>query len=394
MLDSNTILGIRTYLECEEYEHGLLTQNNDCWPCGTPIIYRAGILEADRRRVSTTQAYVLMPPSQRAGGVEYAQVHLNAISPVGLKPLCKNHKVITVSRFDISRFDRLLEFVRDVGGISLVIEYEAGRKAAAVAIKQLERFFKYSSLFYYNTWTNKCLEDKEDKFVCILTLLDIPYCMPLFNMRKVDGIGLSFTGALVKTSKALGYLHRTFRADFIYSNYEDNVFFVDGIAINSIQRPDISIYDNLDKLTGQHFEIGKPDKKRKKRRTATAKLVINQTDGGHSLTFPSDSPPSEISVAKWSTQPVQVSHAVVSESEMVEPEQDESEVATFSSNAIFHDTSEVIMETTPEGMIVSESPLEVNNGITSDPLPWEMSSTLTDSTDNTEPSDEPEEGGT
>ena len=391
MLDSNTILGIRTYLECEEYEHGLLTQNNDCWPCGTPIVYRAGILESQRRPVSTAPAYVLMPPSQAAGGVEYAQVHLGAISPVGLKPLCKNHKVLTVSKFDIGKFDRLLEFVRDIGGISLVIEYETGRRAAPDSIKQIEKVFKYSSLFYYNAWTNKFLKDKEDKFICILTLLDIPYCLPLFNMRKVDGIGLSFTGAIVKASKAQGYLHRTFRADFIYSNYEDNVFFVDGIATNGMQRPDNSIYDNLNKLTSQRFEIGKEDKDRKKKKV-TSKLTINTLDSGHLLTFPDDAPTGEISVSKWTTMPISASNAVVYENEMPEPDQDDPEVAP-SHNALYHGTGEVVMKTTPEGAVYN------NNELPSE-LPWESNNTftLTDSTESEEvptdePDDTPEEGG-
>jgi len=332
-----------------------------------------------------------MPPSQAAGGVEYAQVHLGAISPVGLKPLYKNHKVLTVSKFDIGKFDRLLEFVRDIGGISLVIEYETGRRAAPDSIKQIEKVFKYSSLFYYNAWTNKFLKDKEDKFICILTLLDIPYCLPLFNMRKVDGIGLSFTGAIVKASKAQGYLHRTFRADFIYSNYEDNVFFVDGIATNGMQRPDNSIYDNLNKLTSQRFEIGKEDKDRKKKKV-TSKLTINTLDSGHLLTFPDDAPTGEISVSKWTTMPISASNAVVYENEMPEPDQDDPEVAP-SHNALYHGTGEVVMKTTPEGAVYN------NNELPSE-LPWESNNTftLTDSTESEEvptdePDDTPEEGG-
>ena len=76
MLDSNTILGIRAYLGCEEYEHGLLSQNIESWPCGAPVVYAANILNQGRHRGRgvSTRVYALMPPSQKAAGVETAQV--------------------------------------------------------------------------------------------------------------------------------------------------------------------------------------------------------------------------------------------------------------------------------------------------------------------------------
>jgi hypothetical protein len=259
MLDSNTILGTRGYLDCDEYEHGLLSQNNDVWPCGTPIVYPANALKKDLRLQPSMNVYTLAPPNQVSHGIEVISVRVEAINPVGLKPLWNSHKVLTVSRFDIDKFSRLLEFVRDVGAISLVIEYEGGRKEAAESIRKLGGFFKYSSIFFYNSFSNKVLWGKDDSFVCVLTFLDIPYCVPLFNTQKVDGIGLSFSGATVKASKQLGYLNRTFRTDFIYTNYEENVFFMDGIAVNEMRSPDSRIFDELTARAGEHPPIGKPE---------------------------------------------------------------------------------------------------------------------------------------
>ena len=257
MLDSNTILGTRHFLDCDEYEHGLLTQNNEMWPCGTPVVYPANSL---RKGVEFVQVYTIMPPNQHAGhGYEVSRVDYHAVSPIGLKPLYGNHKILTVSNFDVDKFGRLLEFVRDVGGLSLIVEYEEGRRQLSESIRQLERLFKYCAPFSYNVWSDKQLWSKDDKFICALTFLDLPYCVPLFNMRKVDGIGLSFCGATVEASLKHGFLSRTFRADLIYSNYEDNVFFVDGIAVNSIKRPNSSFYSEIERLTVKYPEIGKPD---------------------------------------------------------------------------------------------------------------------------------------
>jgi hypothetical protein len=237
-----------------------------------------------------------MPPSQNAGlNNEIAQVELQAISPIGLKPLYENHKILTVSSFDFGKFDRLLEFVRDVGGLSLIVEYEEGRRELAESVRQIERVFKYCSAFSYNTWSDKQLWTKDDKFVCVLTFLDMPYCVPLFNMRKVDGIGLSFCGATVQASIEYGYLNKTFRTDLMYSNYEDNIFFVDGIAVNSMRRPDSSIYSELNKLTVRHFEIGKPDKKKRMFSAPAGEDIVSQVGGNVSFSFPpSETQPEEM----------------------------------------------------------------------------------------------------
>lgn len=277
MLDSNIILGTRGFLGCEEYEHGLLTQNEGDWLCGTPIVYPAGAIE----KYAPHPIYTLITPSQRSAGTELAQVRCGGISPVKLKPLYKGHKILTVSSFDLGKFGRLLEFVKDVGGISLVIEYDEGKREVSNSIQQLAMEFKYSSLFLFNVWDDKFLWSEDDKLVCVLTFLDLPYCVPLFNMHKVDGVGLSFSGATIEGSMAHGYLRRIFRADIIYSNYEDNIFFIDGLPINNIPGPDPSIFADLNKLTSKQLKIGKPEKKKvtKKSSRNQAKFSANYGDG-------------------------------------------------------------------------------------------------------------------
>jgi len=376
MLDSNTILGIRAYLENEEYEHGLLTQNIDAWPCGTPIVLAANILGNAKYRSSNTRVYTLMPPCQNAGGVETAQVHVQSITPVTLKPLYNNHKVLTVSKFDIGKFDRLLEFTRDVGGISLIIEHEEGRMQLAKSIAELERAFKYCSLFYYNAWPTKFLEDEKDKLICVLTFLDLPYCIPLFNTRKVDGVGLSFTGATVSASKRYGHLHRTFRADFIYSNYEDNVFFVDGITVNSRREPDGSIYGELNNFSCQHLEIGKQDQ-----RAELGPVAAKYRYGSHNEEIPPwKNLPSDVKVSNIGIE------AEVPEDEMPEEvteQQNVFEMPTLD-GAPIHSTGGQMHSTgqyyTTKNEFVWNTEAEVDQGNTN----------LTINTTNTT---EPEEGG-
>lgn len=261
MLDSNTILGIRGRFGCENYSHAILTQNLDCWPCGVPVVYPSDI-DLDYRRNPATHVGTLITPCQVSGGVEQLNVHSRIVHPVNLRPLCGNHKVLTVSEFDIGKLDRLIEFIHDVGGVSLVIERMKGRQNLIKGIVNLANKFRYNSTFHYNEWGSRYLDGEDDSYLCVLTFLDLPYCVPLFNMNKIDGIGLSLSGVTLKASMSSGQLHRTFRADLIYSNYEENVFVIDGVEVNRKSSTDHKMYDSMAGYAGQTLEIS--DGKNKK----------------------------------------------------------------------------------------------------------------------------------
>jgi len=253
MLESDIILGISANLEgCSQYAHGILTQEWEGWPVGTPLVFPDSGLENSHGSVRTLS---LMTPAQHSAGRESSNVPTSLICPVDLRPLCGNHKVINVSEFDLGKFDRLTEFIRDVGGISLVIEYPAGRKAIPKQMRKIEKLFEYSSMFYYNGWGSKHLLGEDDKFIGVMTFLDLPYCIPIFNMRRVHGLGLSFSGATLKASKSYGQLHRIFRTDFIYSNYIDNAFVIDGIDVNTVRPMSTDVYKELVKMISQELSV-------------------------------------------------------------------------------------------------------------------------------------------
>jgi len=264
MLDSNTIFGIRKYLPTDDYAHGILTQNVESWPCGAPVVYSPLELESGHQAV---RVLALMTPSQVSAGIESLNVMSKIVHPVNLKPLYKNHKVLTVSEFDIGKFERLMQFVRDVGGISLVISDKNGRENVADAVRKIQNLWNYTALFYYNAWGGKYLEGKDDSYACLLTFLDLPYCIPLFNMHKIDGVGLSFCGFTKKASLNYGCLHRTFKMDLIYSKYEENLFVVDGVDVNDREGLTDAHYQEAHKSASKDLEVMKPGSKKKDRGT-------------------------------------------------------------------------------------------------------------------------------
>ena len=262
MLESNIILGTRANLEgCDQFAHGILTQEWEHWPVGTPVIFPDSGLENSGGSV---QCMSLFTPTQRcAGGPESRSTPTSLICPVNLRPLAENHRVLTISEFDLGKFDRLMEYIRDVGAISFVVDFQSGFKSIPKQMRKIEKLFEYSALFFFNSWGTKYLEGPDDKYVGVVSIFDLPYCVPLFNMRRVNGIGFSFSGVTINASKNYGQLHRVFKVEFVYSHYPDNIFVIDGVTYNQVRPMDSPHYKELLNMAGQTLPVIPASEKKK-----------------------------------------------------------------------------------------------------------------------------------
>ena len=261
MLDSNTILDINKNIGEHKYRHGILTQNWEGWPCGVPIVYPDMDVDDSRNPIKTA---CIFTPSQGAAGLERYQTYSCMIKPSNVRPLYANHKVITVSEFDPGKFERLTEFVHDVGAISFVIDYKEGRKNIGKGIHTIESMVKYSSLFLHHRISIPILNGPDDVYACVMTFIDLPYCVPLFNMRKVDGMGLTLTGTTMKYAEATGILNKTFRTDILLSNFKDNVFVLDGVSVNNVSPIGNQMFHEIEKMTNLELKATAKEKKIKK----------------------------------------------------------------------------------------------------------------------------------
>jgi len=278
MLDSNTILGINQNLCCSEYNHAILIQNWEGWPCGVPVVYPSNADLSKKGEVVRVSA--LFPPSQISAGIERCNAYAQIIKQVDVRPLCGNHKVMTIGEFDPSKFERLTEFIHDVGAISFILEHKEGRRNIAKGIHAIESMVKYSALFQHHRYSLPKLSGKDDSYVCIMTFLDLPYCIPLFNTRKVDGVGLSLAGATMEASEVMGQLNRAFTTDIIFSNYQDNAFVMDGVSVNRPSPIGNAMFRELEKMTTFELTIGPSvtkDEKKSKAKLPKKKLSTNDT---------------------------------------------------------------------------------------------------------------------
>jgi len=346
MLDSNTILGVRGYLNCEEYDHGILTQNWERWPLGAPVVYSRAEFGSDESG-SATRILSLISPSQQAAGSETVTVYTKNIVPVDLKPLHKYHKVLNIDRFDIDKLDRLIEFIHDVGAISLVIDSDIGRKHISADLRKLSDVFKYNTLFYYNRWGSKHLAGKDDVYSCVLTFLDIPYCIPLFNTHKVDGIGLSVSGVTHKQSIKTGVLNRVFKAEVIYSNYADNLLVIDGVDVNEDSPIGDSMFREIADVVNRELAVGPPISSNKKKRMLSSdkeqepeKAQEFGQDFGQDSKWvtnftPPASPPSEFT-KNIAIGEVEMSDAPISSGEVAELYTPSDTLYTTNDNTLYH----------------------------------------------------------
>jgi hypothetical protein len=251
MLPSSIVLCTKDSIG-DDFLHAILTQDFEGWPCGAPIVYSAG---AELERGNSLITHVLFTPNQAGAGREILNTPTSIMRPARLKPLAKNHKVMTVSSFRPSKYKHLREYIGDVGGISFIIADKVGRVAVPSNLQKFINNFRHSCLFYYNAWGNKFLDGKDDAFACVITLLDLPYCVPLFNMRRVDGVGVSVSAVTIKASESMGHLHRLFQFDFVLSNFSDNIFTIDGATLNApnLVRPEL--LSELGSMLSKELEV-------------------------------------------------------------------------------------------------------------------------------------------
>lgn len=159
-------------------------------------------------------------------------------------------RIKIISEFKADNFSTLLKYVKDNGSITFNIsasEYENGllvsnqeKKTAASVCEFLDTLYnicegyKYYSLFFCQYSESFVSADVSDIYYTA-SFLDLYNCVPIFNHRKVDGIGVIFNMNLINPTKATGSLVSKACIALVLSNYKDNIFITDGIRINEIR---------------------------------------------------------------------------------------------------------------------------------------------------------------
>jgi hypothetical protein len=236
-----------------EFAHVILSQDWDSWPCGTPLVIDGTCLRSER--AENIRTFSLFPPRSYINKLEDIIVHRDCLVRTSLPPLAETHRTLTVEKFDNSRLERLRQYVKEMGGITFIVKEEKNRKKLIRTLKFFPRLFKYSSLFHYSRYGNKYLSGDDDELLGVISFFNLPYCVPLFNMKKVDGIGLSYCQAPRKISEKNNMLVRAFRVDMVLSNYLDNIFVIDGSDVNPMNPLQDESYSEIENWVGEELKV-------------------------------------------------------------------------------------------------------------------------------------------
>lgn len=233
-----------------EFSHVILSQDWDKWPCGAPLIADGKCIKSESVKV-----FSLFPSRSFINKMEDFSVVGESLVETTLKPLVETHRTISVDAFDCAKFERLKDYVKAMGGVTFVVKEEAARKDLVNVLKFFPKTFKYTSLFHYDKYGTKYLVGEDDDLLGVISFFNLPYCIPLFNLKKVDGMGVSYCQAPRKASEKANRLIRSYRIDIVLSNYMDNVFVIDGSDINPLNPVHGDIYNEVEKWTNEEMKV-------------------------------------------------------------------------------------------------------------------------------------------
>ncbi|TET61119.1 MAG: hypothetical protein E3J47_05795 [Candidatus Stahlbacteria bacterium] len=279
MLRSDTILGTKNrefFTDDCKIAYAILTQNYDHLPCGAPVMVAV--------KKQRTLACINVFPARASTICGYTWLPENILKFVDKTPLCETHKVKNIDEFDYSQFSTIIKSVKEHGGVSFISNKKAAGFSMMDSIKSIVREYKHSSLFHFNTYGNRFLSGKNDNLLSIISFFDFIHCIPLFNLKKVDGLGISFTQTLRKHSQLVGKQVNTFRVDIIVSNYSDNLFTIDGATIDQEYKVKNSLYKEIKSQIKNNLPIQKDNLKLKSKKQSRDKkdkeFHINYESGG------------------------------------------------------------------------------------------------------------------
>jgi hypothetical protein len=160
------------------------------------------------------------------------EVPKDCLQIIGLRPIMRRHRTLTVDGFDIGKLERLKDYVEEMDGISFVVKEYKYRRNIPGLLKQMTGYYKYSSLFQTGYYKGKYLDGEDDEVLAVISFFKLPYCVPIFNPKRVDGMAVSYCEAIRKESERRSHLVKKLRVDLALTNYEDNLFVIDGVAVN------------------------------------------------------------------------------------------------------------------------------------------------------------------
>lgn len=159
----------------------------------------------------------------------------NKVHVIEPKTLLDDHRVKNIDVFDPNKISKIADFVKKQGTLSFRIEDPV---AAKKFMKGVNCFAKhYSHTVYYGhhhpgngSPRGSCVDDI---LVLYVNFLDLPFAIPIYNRRKVDGMGIKIGMYWPASSQKTGGMYASDEIYLGVNRYATNLHVVDGVTINN-----------------------------------------------------------------------------------------------------------------------------------------------------------------
>lgn len=143
----------------------------------------------------------------------------------------KQYEIATMEAFGRKSIDALIGGARKYGIMSFFLNQKTGVRFLD-KIDQLKNRFKYHTVFSTNKRNHyDVLYVREDIVQPVITVFDMRLCIPVFNHKRCDGVGLNYELILAKSTNYKSRLASFGCLSMLFSNFSDNLFYIDGVRI-------------------------------------------------------------------------------------------------------------------------------------------------------------------
>jgi len=205
-------------------------------PSGSPGVVNKNTL-FNTERFESRSVPVLFPFSPRTGVTPGTCIKINSknIYELPQKNLIVGHKVKTIDKFNVKNLKKIRDFVKDNAAITFALFDASNAIDFFASIPDLCSRYNHSTFFYhYGNGLSGHIRDADDVFVSFVSFIDINYCIPIFDHRKVDGMGV-YCGLMYNNKKNKGSILIDVLCS-VLSNHKENLLYTDGTNIATESR--------------------------------------------------------------------------------------------------------------------------------------------------------------
>lgn len=193
------------------------------------------------------------------------------------KPYVNMFKVVSSKDIDLDQIEAAIMYANEHGAISLQTNPDGAREF----LRRIDYLFNRYKFHTFLNWSYTSAADiakygmgKEKATTPCITIFDISHCIPIFNTRRVDGIGLLYEVILEGQTKIQNAVVSNSSLIMVFSQFKDNLFYLDGEEIATPIKFDSGIVkylyrgiDDIPKLISEE-EIKKGKKQPKQEKKA------------------------------------------------------------------------------------------------------------------------------